>query len=157
MPLHLQMSITMELNKDTFARFPLFSKLGNKSYLAWIGSRFRALSLCEGQKVYQEGDDIETFYFMTTGQACFALSKQNSLFFAVIDPQSYQVELKKRIKKTMNFQYFGMEDSIYNHTKLVISQQQGVRLNKKEGENLLNKRRFAVHVVKSGESLTLSF
>jgi hypothetical protein len=38
LPVHLQMDITMEIYKELFEKFPLFSEIGNKNFLAWIGS-----------------------------------------------------------------------------------------------------------------------
>lgn len=39
------------------------------------------------------------------------------------------------------FQYYGLEDSVFNHLRLIINQKNGVNFDPtKSGENLLNKR-----------------
>lgn len=43
------------------------------------------------------------------------------------------------------FQFFGLEDSIYNHLKLIINLKLGLKTEtSKSGENLLNKRQYTV-------------
>jgi hypothetical protein len=48
LPVHLQMDITMEIHKELFMKFPLFSDIGNKNFLAWVGS-------CLNQEILTEG------------------------------------------------------------------------------------------------------
>lgn len=51
-----------------------------------------------------------------------------------------------------------MEDTIYNHLKIIIKTDKGRKIDhKKAGESLLNSRQYCVICVKHGESLTLSF
>ena len=43
------------------------------------------------------------------------------------------------------FQYFGLEDSVYNHLKLLMDLKNGAEIDAlKFNENLLNKRHFSV-------------
>jgi hypothetical protein len=72
--------------------------------------------LSQGQTVYTEGDTIDSFYFMTKGLASFSLPKYGNLICAVIDPEK-SLEIDEMHMNT--FQYFGMEDTIFNHSRLV--------------------------------------
>jgi hypothetical protein len=49
---------------------------------------------------------------MTKGLASFNLPLMSNMISAVIDPESSLAFKKMKMKK---FQYFGMEDSVYNH------------------------------------------
>ena len=87
-----------------------------------------------GQKVYEEGDDIDQFYFMTSGLAAFVIPRQNGMIFAIIDPDDYNEQ--RRTGKV--FQYFGCEDSVYNHCKLLLDLDNNPKFDPtKGGESLL--------------------
>ena len=83
--------------------------------MAWIGSRLKSQFYSEQQFFYQEGDDVSCFFFMTKGVAAFKIPSENRIF-AAVDPEKFltQNEEKQRV-----FQYFGLEDSVINHTKIV--------------------------------------
>jgi len=61
------------------------------------------------------------------------------------------------MNQTKVFQYFGFEDSIYNHTKLIIDLNTKKNLDVlKQGENLLSKRNLTVKVLRNAEFFVLS-
>jgi CRP-like cAMP-binding protein len=41
----------------------------------------------QGQIIYQEGDEIDGFYFMIKGLASFSLPQLSNMIYAVIDPE----------------------------------------------------------------------
>lgn len=54
------------------------------------------------------------------------------------------------------FQFFGCEDSIYNHLNMLLEVQKGRKEEiQKKGENALNARRFTVECLSTGDYLTL--
>jgi hypothetical protein len=56
-------------------KFPLFSEIGSKNFLAWVSPLLKQEYLSEGQKIYSDGDTIQNFYFMTSGAAAFTITK----------------------------------------------------------------------------------
>jgi len=64
----------------------LFSSIGSKSFLIWIGKNLKPVFVQKGDYCYQEGDEINNFYFMTSGKAAFVRQKQQNAIYAVIDP-----------------------------------------------------------------------
>lgn len=72
-----------------------------------------------GQLIYNEDDEIDGFYFMIKGLASFILPSMSNMIFAIIDPEETITAHKKRYMKT--FQYFGMEDSVMNHLRMIIN------------------------------------
>lgn len=88
---------------------------------------------------------------MLSGVVTFLQPNQRESVYAVIDPQ-------KANKQEGVFLWFGIEDSVYNHTKLakdLLVVNSGHL--EKHGENLLNIRKFTVQTVRHSEVLTLSF
>lgn len=83
---------------------------------------------------------------MTKGLAAFVLPLQSNMIFSIIDPLSL-LEANGFLNghDVQLFQYFGLEDSVYNHLKLLIDLNNGVEIDaSKFNENLLNKRHFSV-------------
>jgi len=81
---------------------------------------------------------------MIKGMATFTLPKLSSMFYAIVDPlNTIKPDKKKRMQ---TFQYFGMEDSIHNHLKLLMAhkKKRGTNFFLKSGEDLLKKRYFTV-------------
>lgn len=89
----------MEVHHKKFIKFDLFKKISNKHFLTWIGTNLKPNYLSIGQKVYQEGDDIDCFYFMTSGLAAFCIPRQNNNIFAAIDPEKYSRQKNREKKK----------------------------------------------------------
>ena len=111
----------MTVHKLIFKEFPLFTQIGEKQkgFINWISAQFKAQILIQGSIVYNEDDEITTFYFQTKGLAAFVLPKMSGMVYAIIDPEKQL--FKNSIKKKMRvFQYYGMEDSIYNHLRLLV-------------------------------------
>ena len=81
------MDISVVIHASIFKQYPLFSNIGNKNFLAWIGSQLKQEILTEGQRIYQDSDIIDNFYFMNKGTAVFTIPKTNDLMFALIDPE----------------------------------------------------------------------
>lgn len=76
---------------------------------------------------------------MIRGLASFVLPYNQNMIFAVIDPEGTIKPSKKREMQT--FQYFGLEDSVLNHTKLCyLTQTKSTDALIKNGEKLLNRR-----------------
>ena len=64
---------------------------------------------------YQQGDVIDNFYFGLTGTSAFIVPKEGYRIFSVIDPEKSLLPTK--YKKHL-LQYFGIEDSVVNHTAM---------------------------------------
>ena len=65
--------------------------------------------------LYSKEDEIDGFYFMIKGLAGFTLPERSGMIFGVIDPAQilgWQNDLRV-------FQFFGMEDTIFNHINLL--------------------------------------
>ena len=112
LPPHLRMEVFKEIHRDIFYKHDLFIMLGNKNFLAWIGQRIKPTFVNENQYIYQEGDQIDGFYFMTKGAAAFKIPWSNNVMYAIIDPEK---SLNKNPRKAKVFQYFGCEDTVWNH------------------------------------------
>jgi len=84
--LHLKLDLTNHVHKTKFKKFDLFSTIGSKSFLIWISQNLKPFMAQESDYCYKEGDEINTFYFMTSGQAAFVIQKQENAIYAVIDP-----------------------------------------------------------------------
>ena len=41
LPLHLKLEVSEEIHKESFKRFNLFKKIGNKNFLAWVSARLK--------------------------------------------------------------------------------------------------------------------
>lgn len=67
LPLHLKLDLAMEVHNISFQEYTLFSDIGSKSFLIWIGHHLQSEFLQKGQMLYLEGDEIDNFYFMTSG------------------------------------------------------------------------------------------
>ena len=50
-----------------------------------------------GQNIYYEEEEIDGFYFMIKGLACFTLPKLSGMFYAIIDPEE-TITKKKRME-----------------------------------------------------------
>lgn len=65
----------------------------------------------------------------------------SGMFFAIVDPEETINAVKK--KRMDTFEFFGMEDSIYNHLKLLQAHKKKKKNSEtflKFGEDLLKKR-----------------
>ena len=104
--------------------------------------------------MYEEGDNAEAFYFQTKGVSAFLLNKTNNVF-AIVNPQK---SICSDTKSNRYFQYFGLEDTIINHTTLLIAQNVGddLKLNPK-GEKIMTRRLFNVKCLHNRECLILQF
>jgi len=69
----LRLDLANEFHRTKFKKFDLFSSIGSKSFLIWIGQNLKPHFVQKGDYCYQEGDEINTFYFMTSGQAAFVI------------------------------------------------------------------------------------
>lgn len=47
LPLHLKLEVSMEIHRDIFSKHSLFSTIGNKNFLSWVGSRLKPLCVNE--------------------------------------------------------------------------------------------------------------
>jgi len=62
------------------------------------------------------------------------------------------------MSNTKVFQFFGCEDSVFNHAKLIIDLKFKKKFDiLKQGENLLSKRNYTVQVLQNAEFFVLSF
>ena len=41
LPVHLKLEVSEEIHRKNFAKFQLFTKLGNKHFIAWVGARLK--------------------------------------------------------------------------------------------------------------------
>lgn len=58
---------------------------------------------------------------MSKGTAAFTLPKQNDLMFAIIDPEKCKKQYENEQSGAQIYlQFFGCEDTIYNHAKYLI-------------------------------------
>ena len=64
------------------------------------------------------------------------------MIFGIIDPENLMQDFDYLKGSSIKlFQYYGLEDSVFNHLRLIINQKNGVNFDPtKSGENLLNKR-----------------
>ena len=92
---------------------------------------------------------------MIRGLAAWTLPKMSNMIYSIVDPGRETIS-KERGRRMKIFQYFGMEDSIMNHLKLL----QATKKKKsntllKHGEDLLKKRQFTILCLKQSECLQL--
>ena len=66
------------------------------------------------------GDEIDDFFFMTRGVSAFVRNYQPQTIIGVIDPCSL---LKS--KKFKPLQFFGCEDSVFNHLNMLLEIDKG--------------------------------
>lgn len=92
--MHLRIEVSMEIHREIFQKHGLFSSIGNKNFLSWVGARLKPLCVNENQYFYQENDPINGFYFMTKGCATFMVPWHNNAMYAVIDPEKSLVSQK---------------------------------------------------------------
>jgi hypothetical protein len=103
--------------------------------------------------VYNEDDEIDGFYFMTKGLGAFILPKLSGMVFAIIDPQK---TMNKSGRRMHLFQYHGIEDSIYNHLRLMLTKKKGEdTVINRLTDKLLSKRRYSVQCIKQMEGLKM--
>ena len=145
----------MVVHKLIFAEHPLFINIGDKYFISWVSNNLKASTIIQSQYMYTEDDEIDGFYFLKKGLAAFILPKMSGMIYAVLDPEE---QLSKSTKRKMQtFQYFGCEDSVYNHLKLIIDEKNGKETKiYKGGDQLLNRRKYTVQCIKQTECLTLS-
>lgn len=95
---------------------------------------------------------------MTKGLSSFILPLQSNMIFSIIDPENVMGRLDYLHGSQIKLlQYFGLEDSVFNHLSIILNQRNGVNFDaQKSGENLLNKRQFTVQCIKPAECLSLS-
>jgi hypothetical protein len=73
----------------------------------------------------------------------------SGMFYAIVDPEETLSAIKK--KRMDTFEFFGMEDSIYNHLKLLQAHQKKKKTSEaflKFGEDLLKKRQFTIQAIR---------
>lgn len=89
LPLSLRVELSMTVHKLIFKEFPLFTQIGEKQkgFINWISAQFKAQILSQGSIIYNEDDEITTFYFQTKGLAAFILPKMSGMVYAIIDPE----------------------------------------------------------------------
>jgi CRP-like cAMP-binding protein len=64
----------------------LFSQLGNKNFTSWISSQLKPKFIAQGHVLYEEGNQIDGFYFMTKGVAAFVKPTEGNAIIGLIDP-----------------------------------------------------------------------
>ena len=52
LPINLQHDLGKEIHKTQFVKFDLFSSIGNKSFLTWIGQNLKPLYVQQDQMCY---------------------------------------------------------------------------------------------------------
>lgn len=110
-----RMEMMMHFHEKEFSKYPLFKKVGDRALISWIAGNSKHKVLCQGEMVYTEGDDIELFYFMQKGIATFTFPRFDNMPFGLIDPEKH---INLPDVKLPELQFFGLEDSVYNHIKL---------------------------------------
>lgn len=100
LPVNLRLEISEEIHRDNLKKFDLFTKIGNRNFLAWVASKLRPRFAAENTYMYQKGDKIDNFYFGIRGILCFVLPEQKNMIFGVIDP-ARSVLQKSRHKRVM--------------------------------------------------------
>lgn len=140
LPLSLRMELSMTLHRQVFNKYTLFTDIGDRYYITWVSSHLTPSIMLVGQNIYHEEEEIDGFYFMIRGLAAWTLPKMSNMIYSIVDPGRETIS-KERGRRMKIFQYFGMEDSIMNHLKLL----QATKKKKsntllKHGEDLLKKR-----------------
>lgn len=69
------MEVSEEIHKDSFIKFNLFRKVGNKNYLGWVSSKLKSQLFADSVYFYMRGDHIDNFYFCIKGVGAFVLSE----------------------------------------------------------------------------------
>ena len=67
---------------------------------------------------------IQDFYFAIKGISAFIKEKQNNQIIGVIDPKN-KLDLESKLSKSVVFNTFGCEDSVYNHLLVLINIDKG--------------------------------
>lgn len=145
----------MTLHRQVFDKYTLFTDVGDRYYITWVSSYLSPSIMLVGQNIYQEGEEIDGFYFMIRGLAAWTLPKMSNMIYSIVDPGRETIS-QERGRRMKIFQYFGMEDSVMNHLKLL----QATKKKKsntllKHGEDLLKKRQFTILCLKQSECLML--
>lgn len=52
LPVHLRLEVSEEMYRDNFTKFDLFSKIGGKHFIAWVGSRLKPHLVTESSFFY---------------------------------------------------------------------------------------------------------
>jgi len=68
----------MVVHDATFNQHPFFKELGNRYFVTWVSSTMKPRMSSPAQRIYQEGDEIDEFFFMTKGVSAFIKEKQNN-------------------------------------------------------------------------------
>jgi hypothetical protein len=97
--------------------------------------------------LYQADDEIDEFYFMTAGVAAFIETKKNNSIIGVIDANNI-LNMSTKADGIKVFNYFGCEDTVYNHLKMLIDIRKG-KTNEvqKKGKHALNLRHYTVECI----------
>ena len=86
LPVHLKLEVSEEIYRDNFSKYNLFSLIGGKQFVAWVGSRLKPHLVTESSFFYQSGDVIDNFYFGLKGISTFVMPNDFKIC-AVIDPE----------------------------------------------------------------------
>ena len=124
LPPGIRMELMMVVHDATFKQHPFFKELGNRCFVSWISSNMKPRMSTPAERLYQEGDEIQEFYFMTKGVCAFIKEKLNNSIIGMVDPNK-MLELANKASKMKTFQYFGLEDSVYNHLHMLIELRKG--------------------------------
>ena len=78
LPIHLRLEISEEIHKESFKKFDLFRKLGNKNFLAWVSARLKSQLSTASSYYYQKGDLVDNFYFVIRGIGAFVIAEADN-------------------------------------------------------------------------------
>ena len=159
LPINLKLEICEEIHRENFSQYPLFKQLGNKHFLAWVGSRFKPRLITESTYMYQRGDNIEDFFFSIKGMSGFVMPEHQNKLYAVIDPEEYKKNKSKRHRRRIVMQSFGIEDAIINSTAMIhddLAKDDAFQFSR-NGFKFLDKRFLTVQCVTNMEVLVLSY
>ena len=99
LPMHLRLEVSEEIHKESFQRFNLFKKLGNKNFLAWLSARLKQQLFADSVYFYSKGDYIESFFFCIKGLGAFVLQDRNNEMISIVDPDLFVKSKGKTTKK----------------------------------------------------------
>ena len=124
LPVALKNELMMCVHDSALCKFTFLKRVGNRYFITWVSSQLKQRISTPGQRIYQVDDEIDDFFFMTKGVAAFIKSPNNSAIISVIDPNG-NLPIKRKAKGMKTLQFFGCEDSVYNHLKTLIEVDEG--------------------------------
>lgn len=98
LPLTMKIKLAKVVHRDVFNQFDFFTKIKERSFIAWVGHRLVPRQIDKDHAVYEESEEITGIYFVTDGQIVFV----------------YRHEGKPAIlTKMTRGKFFGFEDYVY--------------------------------------------